>query len=81
MQERRIHDYINELSAEEERLYARAGSGDGLDAAEVARLDEIALELDQAYDLLAQRAARRTVGDDPDAAEVRPPEVIERYQQ
>jgi hypothetical protein len=37
--------------------------------------------LDQCWDLLRQRRARREMGQDPDDARVRPPEVVERYQQ
>ncbi len=81
MQDRRIHDYINELSAEEERLYERAGSGEGIGPSEAARLREIGIQLDQAFDLLQQRAARRAAGADPGAAEVRPPGVVEGYEQ
>jgi hypothetical protein len=39
------------------------------------------VELDQCYDLLRQRQARRAVGQDPDEAELRPPDVVEQYQQ
>ena len=37
--------------------------------------------LDQCWDLLRQRRARRNVGQDPDAAEVRPENVVEGYRQ
>ncbi|MGZ9276774.1 MAG: DUF2630 family protein [Candidatus Limnocylindrales bacterium] len=81
MKDPTIFEHINELSAEEEELWGRAGTGGGLDATEIARLDEIKVELDQAYDLLHQRQARRSVGLDPDDASLRPPEIVERYQQ
>jgi hypothetical protein len=45
------------------------------------RLGELQIQLDQAWDLLRQRRARREFGDDPDAARVRPPEVVESYEQ
>ena len=80
MQDRRIHDYINELAAEEERLYERAGSGDGIGPHDAERLRAIQVELDQAFDLLQQRAARRAAGADPDAAEVRSSDVVEGYE-
>ena len=72
---------INALSHEEEELYARAGDGSGIGADERARLDEIKVQLDQVYDLLHQRQGRRDADQDPTAAELRPPEVVERYQQ
>jgi hypothetical protein len=42
---------------------------------------EIEVQLDQCWDLLRQRRARRDAGQDPDAAEVRPEGVVEHYQQ
>ena len=81
MKDARLFQYINELSDEEERLFAQASDGSGLSGAEVERLAEIKVELDQGYDLLHQRQARRAAGLDPSEAEVRPPEIVERYQQ
>lgn len=72
---------INALAREEEELYSRASDGSGLDAAEVARLAEIKVELDQCYDLLHQRQGRRDAGEDPRDAELRPPGVVEGYEQ
>ena len=39
------------------------------------------LGLDQCWDLLAQRRARRSAGQDPDAAAVRPETVVEHFRQ
>ncbi len=72
---------INALSAEEERLWASAGDGHGLDPMERERLGAIKVELDRAYDLLHQRAALRAAGRDPTEAKERPADVVERYQQ
>jgi hypothetical protein len=76
-----IFQTINSLSAEEERLYAEAGDGTGLSTEASQRLDAIKVALDRCYDLLHQREARRAAGLDPDEAEARPAEVVERYQQ
>lgn len=76
-----LFDRINSLSAEEERLYEEAADGSGLSTAAVSRLEEIKVELDRIYDLLHQREARRAAGLDPNEAEPRPAEVVERYQQ
>ena len=76
-----MYERINELAAEEEELYERAGDGDGLDASQRGRLETIKVELDQCYDLLHQRRGRRSAGLDPAGARVRPREIIERYQQ
>lgn len=72
---------INALSAEEERLYASAGHGEGLTQDERDRLEAIRVELDRCYDLLHQRQARAAAGLNPDDAAVRPAEIVERYQQ
>jgi hypothetical protein len=72
---------INALSREEEELYARAGDGSGLTADDKERLDEIKVQLDQVYDLLHQRQGRRDADQDPSAAEIRPPDIVEKYQQ
>ena len=76
-----IVDRINRLAHEEEQLWQQAGEGGGIGTSEKERLDAIGVELDQCYDLLRQRQARREFGQDPDDAELRPPEVVERYQQ
>ena len=81
MNDRTVFEHINELANEEAELWERAGDGDGLDAAELARLDAIKVELDRAYDLLHQRQARSSAGLDPNDASVRPAEIVERYQQ
>ncbi len=68
---------IDTLVHEEQRLY---GQGDLSDRARV-RLEKIRIELDQCWDLLRQRRARREFGGDPDDATVRPPSIVERYEQ
>ncbi len=79
--EQAIYERINDLAAEEEQLYQRAGDGAGLDGDEQERLSRINAELDQCYDLLAQRRARRAAGLDPNAAAPRSVGTVERYQQ
>ena len=81
MTDQPIFDKINDLLNEEARLWERASAGGGLSTVDQERLDTIKVALDQCYDLLHQREARRDAGLDPDAAEVRPAEVVERYQQ
>lgn len=46
-----------------------------------ARIKEIEVSLDQCWDLLRQRQARRAAGLDPEGAHVRPGSVVEGYQQ
>ena len=71
---------IGALVDEEHQLERTHGTS-GPDEAAAERLRDIEVALDQCWDLLRQRRARREMGDDPDAADVRPPEVVERYQQ
>ena len=72
---------INSLAEEEEHLWSRASEEGGLTGEDEARLHVLQVQLDQAYDLLAQRRARRAAGLDPDEAHMRPASVVENYQQ
>lgn len=76
-----LFQIINALSEEEERLWASAGDGRGLEPTERQRLDDIKIQLDSVYDLLHQRAALRSAGRDPSEAKERPADIVERYQQ
>jgi uncharacterized protein DUF2630 len=80
MEDDRIHARIEELVAEEHALYERAGEG-GLNDDEHRRLESLQVGLDQCWDLLRQRRARREAGQDPDGASVRDPQVVENYEQ
>lgn len=71
---------IGELTQEEHEL-EREHEGSALSEADVARLKSVEVALDQCWDLLRQRRARRHAGQDPDSASVRSEEVVERYQQ
>ena len=80
MADEQIHDRIERLVDEEHELYSKVGEG-GLSANEHNRLEELKVSLDQCWDLLRQRRALRDAGQDPDAAQVRDPETVERYEQ
>jgi hypothetical protein len=67
--------------ADEERDLEQAHTGRGLSDEEVGRLRSVEVALDQCWDLLRQRRARRAAGQDPDDAEVRPEAVVEGYKQ
>ena len=71
---------INQLADEEHRLHD-LHEGGPVDESDRARLQEIELALDQCWDLLRQRRARREAGADPGAAEVRSESVVENYLQ
>jgi Protein of unknown function (DUF2630) len=46
-----------------------------------ARMQELEVQLDQCWDLLRQRRARRQYGEDPDEAAARPASEVENYLQ
>jgi Protein of unknown function (DUF2630) len=50
-------------------------------AADRERLQQVSVELDQCWDLLRQRRARRAAGENPDEAEAREPGTVEKYLQ
>jgi hypothetical protein len=65
---------ISALVAEEHELTAG-----GVDTA--ARRQQLEEQLDQCWDLLRQRQARREAGGDPREAHARPIDQVEHYQQ
>ena len=46
-----------------------------------ARMQELEVQLDQLWDLLRQRDAKRQYGEDPDEASLRPEQQVEGYLQ
>ena len=80
MNDTQIHEHIENLIAEEHRLFEHGDIGK-LSEGDRARLDEISVRLDQYWDLLRQRRARRDAGQDPGVAHLRTGEVVEHYQQ
>ena len=75
-----IHVAIEGLVAEEHALWEAEGAGNATDA-DRERLKKIKVELDRYWDLLRQRRAQAEFGLDPDSAELRSAETVERYQQ
>jgi hypothetical protein len=75
--DRPVRQHIEHLVKEEHQLHTQ----DALSDVEHKRLESIRVELDQCWDLLRQRRALREFGDDPDQARVRPPDVVEKYEQ
>jgi hypothetical protein len=72
---------IQQLAAEEHSLFERHTAGEPLSENERARLKDLEVRLDQCWDLLRQRRARREFGQDPNATEVRDPSTVEGYRQ
>ena len=71
---------IGELAGEEHML-EQSHVGARLSEEEIGRMHAIEVALDQCWDLLRQRRARRSAGQDPDTASVRPEDVVEGYKQ
>ena len=80
MDDRQVLDRIGALVEEEHTLESQA-IGEGLDQHEQARLRDVEVQLDQCWDLLRQRRARRDAGQDPETAHVRPEGTVEGYLQ
>ena len=80
MDDKQVLDRIGDL-VEEEHALERQALGQGLDDDQEARLDEVEIQLDQCWDLLRQRRARRDAGQDPEIAQIRPEGTVEGYLQ
>jgi hypothetical protein len=78
MEDQRVIDRINELAREEHELFEKESEGQ-VSTSERARLQELEVTLDQCWDLLRQRRARRAAGLDPDEARVRDEGTVEGY--
>ena len=75
-----INAHIEELVAEEHRLFAKGDSGE-LDAAGRERLADVNVQLDRYYDLLRQRRARAEFGQDESLTALRSGDTVEKYLQ
>jgi hypothetical protein len=75
MSDKTILQHITELVDEENRLRAQTASPEQ----NTQRIEQIEAELDQCWDLLRQRRAKREFGEDPDSAKVRDVETVEKY--
>jgi uncharacterized protein DUF2630 len=70
---------INALVDEEHHLERKASPGQPLSDDDEARLRQLEVRLDQCWDLLRQRRARREAGLDPGFTGVRPADIVEGY--
>jgi hypothetical protein len=78
MDDEQVIGRINEIAHEEHELWEREGRGE-ITEAEQERLQDLGVTLDQCWDLLHQRRARRAAGQDPDQAAVRDERTVEGY--
>lgn len=78
MDDRQIVERINELAHQEHALWEAESRGE-VSEADRQRMKELEVTLDQCWDLLHQRRARRAAGLDPDEARVRDAGEVEGY--
>jgi Protein of unknown function (DUF2630) len=81
MDDKEILGQIDELMATEHTLRAKLAAGELTSAEEHAALKNAEEALDQCWDLLRQRRARREFGENPDLAKSRPAGEVEGYWQ
>ena len=78
MEDQTVFHRINELASEEHEIWNKESRGEATDA-DRERLRRIQVTLDQCWDLLHQRQARRAAGLNPDEAQVRDEKTVEGY--
>ena len=81
MDDKDIMSRIGELIDTEHELRNQLQRGELSSEEERERLRSTEEALDQCWDLLRQRRAKREFGDSPDGAAVRPASEVEGYQQ
>ena len=80
MDDAQIRQRIEELVAEEHRLWDDEAQG-GATGEDAERLAQLKVTLDELWDLLRQRRALRSAGQDPDRASLRDSGTVENYEQ
>ncbi len=81
MNDKEIMAQIGELIETEHRLRQQLAAGELTGVQEREQLRSAEEALDQCWDLLRQRRARREFGENPDEAIARPVSEVEGYQQ
>jgi hypothetical protein len=81
MDDHQVLAQISSLVAEEHELREQRQAGDLGSDEERARLTQLEQALDQCWDLLRQRRARKEFGQNESDATVRPVEEVENYLQ
>ncbi len=81
MDDTEIMAHIGELIETEHKLRQQLAVGELSGAEEREQLRSAEVALDQCWDLLRQRRARREFGENPDEAMARPTSEVEGYQQ
>jgi hypothetical protein len=81
MDDKQILTHINELIETEHKLRQQLANGELSSTEEHQQLRSTEEALDQCWDLLRQRRARKEFGENPDGAAARPVNEVEHYQQ
>ena len=81
MDDTELLQHIQKLVDEEHQLLQQHAATGDLSEEQDARMRALEVNLDQCWDLLRQRRARRHAGLNPDDAKVRDPETVEHYLQ
>jgi len=81
MDDKDILSHIDDLIKTEHDLRARLAAGELTGQQEHEQLKATEEQLDQCWDLLRQRRARREFGEDPGSSEARPVSEVEGYMQ
>ncbi len=78
MDDQEVLNRINALAGEEHALWQKESNGEASEA-DRERLGRIQVTLDQCWDFLNQRRALRDAHRNPNEAQVRDANVVERY--
>ena len=81
MDDKEILGHVDELIQAEHELRQQVAEGKLPSDEERARLRSVEESLDQCWDLLRQRRARREFGEDPSGTNARPASEVEGYLQ
>lgn len=81
MDDHDLIEHISRLVDEEHALESHPTGAAAPSTADQERLKDLEVQLDQCWDLLRQRRARRDAGEDPSRASSRPASTVEGYQQ
>jgi hypothetical protein len=81
MDDKEIFRTIGDLINTEHDLRARLAAGELTNEQEHEQLRAVEEQLDQCWDLLRQRRARREFGEDPSGSAARPANEVEGYLQ
>ena len=78
MEDQNLINHIDTLAKEEHELFQMELSGNATEA-HLQRLKKLQTMLDQCWDLLRQRRAKREFGQDPDEAQLRDEKTVKSY--